>query len=70
MVCAEKRIGFRENQGDYSLMVGLLPLLCREFGLRKVLKLIQQREEKAVERMSYLVELAQLRKVSLKELMK
>ena len=44
--------------------------MCREFGLRKVLKLIQQREEKAVERMSYLVELAQLRKVSLKELMK
>ena len=35
-----------------------------------LLKLIQQREEKAVERMSYLVELAQLRKVSIKELMK
>jgi hypothetical protein len=35
-----------------------------------LLKLIQKREEKAVERMSYLVELAQLRKVSLKDLMK
>lgn len=34
-----------------------------------LLNLIQQREEKGVERMRCLVELAQLRKVSLKELM-
>lgn len=34
-----------------------------------LLELIQQREEKGVERMECLVELAQLRKISLKELM-
>ena len=36
---------------------------------KALLELIQLREEKGVERMNFLVELAQLRKVSLKELM-